>query len=79
MLRKWNMGTDRAKRGPQRKGGLGAHPGNLKKTRLQMESYSGALIVNKISVYFFRIRSNSSFSGAVGSYEPWVAVIVHTN
>ena len=53
---------------PNGRGVQGPPPEILKKTRLLKwcnQSYSGALFVNK---FFFRIRSNSGFSGAGSSY-----------
>ena len=50
MLCTWYSAEDQAKRGPQRKGGPGATPINLKKKldgKWCNQSYSGALFVNK--------------------------------
>ena len=84
MLCEWNSGEVPSEaRCPTEGGGAsGAPPTEIfKKVDCKWcnQSYSGALFVNKINQYFFfffRIRSNSDFSGAVGSYDNSVRTFV---
>ena len=69
MLCAWNSREGQSDaRSPTEGGVQGPPPEIFKKTRLLKwcnQSYSGALFVN---TFFFRIRSNSGFSGAGSSY-----------